>query len=113
MIFSIPAALLAAQLVAVSDSVPSLNLNPTCSAASHVGVIAGRTREACLRDEHDARDKLQAQWSEFAPADRTRCTLSTDGGGVASYVELLTCLEIAKQARDLPDETVGRAPTNR
>lgn len=106
---SLPVILLSSQLVAVADEVPALNMTPTCSAAGAAGVIAGRTTESCLRDEADARHQLQQQWSQYLAADRTRCAQSTSMGGVPSYVELLTCLEMAKAARDLPDETVGRA----
>jgi hypothetical protein len=113
MIVSIAAAIVAAQFVAAADKVPNLNLEPTCSAARSAGVFLERTKDACLRSEHKARDQLHGQWAQFHPADRNRCTQSTSAGGVPSYVELLTCLEIAKLARDLPDETVGRAPSNR
>jgi hypothetical protein len=112
MIVSLSAALLSFQLVAVADAVPNFNLDPTCRAAGE-GVIAGRTKESCLRSENEARDHLRAQWAEFPATDRVHCAQSTGTGGVPSYVELLTCLEISKQARDLPDETVGRAPSRR
>jgi len=110
---ALPTALLATQLITVADSVPALNVNPTCSAAGEVGVIVGRTKESCIKDENEARDQLRSHWSEYPSADKGWCTGSTKDGGVASYVELLTCLEMAKQARELPDETVGRGPSKR
>ena len=111
---SLPVVLLSAHIVAVAGDVPALNMNPTCSAAGAAGVIAGRTTESCLRDEEDARNQLQRQWPQYLAADRTRCAQSTSMSGVPSYVELLTCLEMAKGARDLPDETVGwAAPAQR
>ena len=113
MISFLPTAMVTLQLITVADTVPDLDLTPTCSAAREMGVIAGRTKEACVHDENDARDRLRVQWAEFPAADRTRCTQSTSMGGVPSYVEMLTCLEIAKQARTLPAETVGRAPSTR
>jgi hypothetical protein len=53
------------------------------------------TIRRCVRDEQQARDQLQTQWSQFAPSDRVMCTSeTTEGGGVPpSYVELLTCLQ--------------------
>jgi hypothetical protein len=108
MILTLPAAALAGGLVLAADTIPALNLGPTCSAAGSVGVIAGRTTESCMRDENDARDQLRKQWSGYPASDKSRCIALTSDGGVPSYVELLTCLEMAKQARDLPDETVGR-----
>jgi hypothetical protein len=106
----LPAALLASQIFLVADSVPTLNVGPTCSAAGGVGVIAGRTEDSCLRDENEARDQLRKQWSQYGGADKAQCVGSTRDGGVPSYVELLTCLEMAKQSRDLPEETSGRGP---
>lgn len=111
MIVSIPAALLAFQLAAATDGVPNFDLDPTCARTSDIGVMVGRTKEACIRDEQKARDQLRADWPQFSSGDRLRCTQSTSMGGVPSYVELQTCLEISKAARDLPDETVGRAPS--
>ncbi|HVY01036.1 MAG TPA: hypothetical protein VHA55_14720 [Pseudorhodoplanes sp.] len=110
MILTLPAAAFAGGLVLAADTVPTLNIDPTCSAAGNVGVIVGRTKESCMRDENDARDQLRKQWSGYPAGDKSRCIASTSDGGVPSYVELLTCLEIAKQARELPDETVGRGP---
>jgi hypothetical protein len=110
MIVSMSAAIVAIQLVAAVDTVPNFNLEPTCRSVRDTGGIVGRTKEACLRSEQRARDQLTANWAQFPASDRARCAQSTSGGGVPSYVEMLTCLEISKQARDLPDETVGRAP---
>lgn len=111
MIVSMSAAVVALQLVATANTVPNFNLDPTCRSVRESGAATGRTKESCLRSEQNARDQLNGQWAQFPAADRARCTQSTSAGGVPSYVELLTCLEISKQARDLPDETVGRGPS--
>ena len=63
-------------------------------------------RDSCMREEENARAKLATEWTTFAPADRTSCTqLARLGGGLQSYVELLTCLEMAKIAKGLPKES--------
>jgi hypothetical protein len=54
------------------------------------------------RDENVARDKLEQEWSQFSPAQRTECVRLVTLGGGPSYVELLTCLELAKQVKELP-----------
>jgi hypothetical protein len=79
---------------------------------------AGRPQyQACLgatrRHEQDARSKLEQDWSQYSAAQRNHCDgLVTDLGGAPSYVELLTCLEMAKQAKELPEdskmENIGR-----
>lgn len=64
------------------------------------------TQDRCVRDEESARAKLATEWGAFPHADRTSCTqLARLGGGLQSYVELLTCLEMAKEARSLPKES--------
>jgi hypothetical protein len=51
-------------------------------------------------------------WSQFSTAQRSQCAGFAALDRAPSYVELLTCLEIAKQAKELPEEsragTVGR-----
>jgi hypothetical protein len=118
MFLSLPGLVLVSQLaIPVADRVPALNVDPTCDAAQSAGVMLKRDKQTCLNEEHDARDTLAKQWSQYPSADRTRCAESTKMGGVPSYVELLTCLEMAKSARELPkddlnDPTVGSGASN-
>lgn len=55
------------------------------------------------RDENDARGKLEQDWAQYNPAHRTDCVRFSSLGSSPSYVELLTCLEMATQAKELPD----------
>ena len=58
---------------------------------------------ACLKDEEGARMTLVSQWTQFAQESRTRCVrMVGDGAASQSYVELLTCLQIAKDVKTLP-----------
>ncbi len=109
-------------VVAVADKVPTMNLEPTCRGAAQVAApkadgkmpTAAEIRETCLKKEREARDKLAGQWTTFDSDHRTSCLRSTSAGGVPSYIELLTCLEIADQARKLPDEPMrGTTGTGR
>lgn len=103
---------LAIQLAtAAADQVPILNVEPSCRGAAQVAApkpggqmpSAAEIREACLGKEREAREHLARQWSDFSSEHRRSCLRSTSAGGIPSYVELLTCLEIADQARKLPD----------
>ena len=87
----------------VPDRVPNFDIGPTCRPDL-------KSREACRRDEQEARRKLQQEWRQFPRSQRSSCTQLSVLGGDPSYVELLTCLEIAKQARNLPpdDKLNGR-----
>jgi hypothetical protein len=103
---------------AVADKVPSFNLRPSCAGASQVAVpmangdmpSSSQIMKSCLNKERDARAQLARRWSSFNLSHRQSCVRSTSGGGVPSYIELLTCLEIADQAEKLPDENLGAAP---
>ena len=58
-----------------------------------------------------ARDKLAQDWGRYSAGQRAHCVRLSTLGGLPSYVELLTCLELAKAAAELPDdsmETGGR-----
>jgi hypothetical protein len=104
-----PIVFTAAHLTLVADRVPQLNVRPSCRAAG----LADSSEDSCLRDEKQARTKLEPDGSGFAASERERCTTLSHRGGSPSYVELLTCLEVAKQAKELPDtsgmkEKVGR-----
>ena len=88
-------------VVGIASQVPVFNIEPSCRAAGNTGGTV--RRDACLRTEREARDQLSKEWNGFVAADRTRCLeTSTMGGASRSYVELLTCLEIARDVRKLP-----------
>jgi hypothetical protein len=91
-----------APVVAQAGEVPNLEFAAGCrnTAAGNAATL-----DSCMRDEQGARQKLTTEWDGFPHADRTQCTaLAKMGTALQSYVELITCLEMAKQARDLPKE---------
>jgi hypothetical protein len=98
-------------VVLVADQVPKLNFMPSCRQAAE-GILGVKgSVDACVRSETEARDQAAKQWSEFSAADRASCTrLTTLGGTGGTYTELLTCLEMKRDAARLPktDDTVGR-----
>jgi hypothetical protein len=99
MLISFSTLVIASQLIiTVADSVPKFNIERGCkvdSTASSLDTGLDETLKRCVRDEQQAQDQLQAQWSQFAPSDKAMCTsMTTESGGVPpSYVELLTCLQ--------------------
>jgi hypothetical protein len=64
-------------------------------------VILGRDKKACLGDETAAQDTLRQNWSKYAAADKSECIGMVTTGGPASYVELLSCVEILRDARNI------------
>jgi hypothetical protein len=88
--------------LAVADDVPTYDVRKSCKADTQAYPTAGNV-EGCLRDEQNARTTLVSQWTQFAPDSRTRCTgMVGDPAGPQSYVELLTCLQMARDVKTLP-----------
>lgn len=99
------------QIVLAADSVPKFDVERTCLPVATMGGLPGRDAPACRRNEQDARNQLKGDWSQYSGEDRSRCVGFVGVGGPPSYVELLTCLEMAKHAKELREkpktETVG------
>ena len=112
------ALLLASTGIAVAQGVPTINVEPSCLAATKGTPGMQQNLESCRKSEDAAREILVQQWSSFLAADRGSCYRLTTTGTPGTYTELLTCLEMKRDARKLPydDSTVGlgtRAPKNR
>ena len=101
----LPIILTASHVVLAADTVPKFDVERTCRPAAAAGILPGRDSSACQRDENDARSKLEQDWTQYTAAQRSQCAGFTGLDRAPSYVELLTCLEIAKQAKELPQES--------
>jgi hypothetical protein len=87
--------------IVLADSPPKLNVRPSCDAAARGAISAGRDTDACLADEHAAESVLTQSWSKYNAADKIQCVGNVKTGGPASYVELLSCLEIMRDAKEI------------
>jgi hypothetical protein len=85
----------------VADKVPKFDIARGCRLenAASSGLTEEQPLNKCVSDEQRALQQLQTQWSEFAASDRASCTTETTSNDTPSYVELLTCLEDARDAR--------------
>jgi hypothetical protein len=89
-----------------SNGVPDFNINTACRALAQIPEAgtdemdqAGATRR-CLEEEREARGQLLKEWSQFTPAERKNCVgISRQGEVDPVYSELLTCLEMARDAK--------------
>jgi len=108
----LPVILMGTQLaIAVQNSVPNLDVGPSCRAAASGSLGIKQDLDNCLKTEQDARAQIAKEWNEFTGSDRTTCVGLSTLGRQATYTELLTCLELMRDARKLPkdvDTTVGR-----
>jgi hypothetical protein len=55
----------------------------------------------CLGQEWSAREQLRREWRSFSRDDKIECVPLATLGGSPTYTELLTCLELSREARDL------------
>jgi hypothetical protein len=96
--------------IARADDPPRLNVGPSCDAAARGAIVIGRDKEACMGDERAAQDTLKQNWAKYNAADKTQCIGNVKTGGPASYVELLSCLEIMRDAKSIRESDVTADP---
>jgi hypothetical protein len=110
LVCAVLAATLVTTSIAAPDGPPNLKLGQSCEAAARGAIVAGRDKEACMVDERTARDQIAKNWLQFAAADKTDCVGMNRTGGPASYVELLTCLEIMRDAKNIRKDMLLAEP---
>ncbi|SEF10207.1 hypothetical protein SAMN05444161_8394 [Rhizobiales bacterium GAS191] len=97
--------LLFATVPASAGSPPKLDINATCRRAIPLlGDSDNSPYQGCMRDEMDALSELSKSWATFKPGAQAVCTQETRIGGAPSYAELLTCLQLDKQAEEASRE---------
>jgi len=101
----LPVLLTASHVVLAADTIPKFNVELTCRAAAVASISPSRGSSDCQRDENDAQGKLQQDWAQYTNAQHANCVRFAGLDRAPSYVELLTCLEMAKQAQELPEES--------
>ena len=99
--------LFAALFLLAADNIPTFNAEPHCNMiAKRTGVA--QDLEVCLQQEQTAKQQLAMQWTEFTPAEKSHCLQLSTLGGDPIYTELLTCLELARDARQLRERNAAR-----
>jgi hypothetical protein len=98
----LPGALLLALLGSVAaraDAVPQLDVEKTCASAGRVNIGSSATEEesrnGCLRSEREAKKEAERRWGDYSAAAKSQCQSQFKAGGYPSYVEMVTCLELA------------------
>jgi len=97
-------AVVAQSFGALADDVPTFDLRKTCKTDVQAfgDTARGQASDtACLNDEQNARATLVSQWTQFSAASKRECVqLQGDAAGPQSYVELLTCLQMASPTQN-------------
>jgi hypothetical protein len=102
---------------ALSDEYPVLNVAPLCKgiiAQSSMPLEEGFrsvTFDECVKAEQTDRESMIKEWSTFSSDDKKHCIAEATMGGESSYTELITCLEMARDVRQLKNGTASSAPT--
>ncbi len=91
-----------------TQEIPTLPVEQLCRATStqNVNPLAaeGDAKAAfaqCIQAERSLREQVTKEWANFSQADKQHCVSLVQMGGSASYAELITCLEMAREVRDL------------
>ena len=59
----------------------------------------GRNAQSCIDDEREAKDSLTKTWLQYSRAHQSPCLgMTTRGVPLELYAELISCLEIMKDA---------------
>jgi hypothetical protein len=93
-------ALIGSQLVTpVSDRIPKLDVEATCKATvatdKAMGLDLAQSYDDCMRDENAAQKQLAPVWLSSPSNIRDTCEGEATAGGSDSYVDLLTCMQMA------------------
>src|SRR5258705_4182613 len=94
------ALLLFTTLAAAAADVPNFDVTPSCRGAAMQAQPIGDIN-ICVQKEKEVRDQLAKQWDKFPATDKTHCLGLSTMAGEPTYTELLTCLEMARDVRDL------------
>jgi hypothetical protein len=91
---------------AQSQAVPDLNVDPVCHGIAQQAANPSEKGgpdlafSQCVQSEQAMRQKLVNEWSAFLPTEKSNC-IGAERGGMASYTDLVSCLEMARDARQL------------
>ena len=95
---------------ALADSVPKLDVEQTCRSAQRADVSSTGTTnyDGCLRSEREAEAEARRRWGDYTAASKAQCSSQFKAGGAPSYVEMVTCLELASGTAPTQTDANGR-----
>jgi hypothetical protein len=97
-------AMIGSQLtIPVSERVPDINVQKLCKLIAANAKIMGEPKPQsvsdCVREENDAKQELVRIWPKTDSVMRDRCEGEATALGTRTYLDLLTCLQIANDTR--------------
>jgi hypothetical protein len=104
-------------VIPVGDRAPVIDVEKTCrdtvAVNKETNVALAQPLENCMRDENDAKQRLNAVWSTYPAPIRERCEREATLLGEGSYVDLLTCVQMSTPATLAPTTDLRGASKNR
>ena len=121
LVATVLAAVCLSGLSARSDDIPTLDVNPVCHGIAMQGELEVGLQQTsfqkCVESEQAVREDLKKEWSTFSTANKAHCVALAKTGGESSYTELITCMEMARDVRELhknanalPEQNIPPAP---
>jgi len=92
---------------AMADDVPELNIKPTCHGIAEQAAAPSEkggpdlAYSQCMQSEQAMKKRLVGEWPTFVANDKTNCVAEAKSTSLPSYTDLVTCLEMARDARTL------------
>ncbi len=112
MLFSLVPVVLGSHLLVAAARLPSIDLQRLCHTSERTTAgLSGdltKTFDSCMSDEREAREQLLRDWMTYPSSDRALCMRATDY--LPSYVEWITCAEMAKDLRRIRKERPSAVP---
>jgi hypothetical protein len=89
-------------VILVSDRVPDLGVEALCkstaAADKEMGLALPQSFDQCMHDEMAAKQQLSTIWQQTSSGIRDQCEGEAVAGGMQSYVDLLTCVQMTDLA---------------
>jgi hypothetical protein len=86
---------------AVADQVPRLDIEKTCRAVAGTPVDKAKI-QTCIEAEKKVRQELADNWTRYSAASRAQCSSGIATAYHATYVELVSFLEMANPGAGKP-----------
>ena len=105
-LFAMPlfSALLALSSAPASAGVPELNVRAICktrdAGARLFHSTTGQSVDECVHDEEAAKQQLTLLWTTVVVPIRNRCESEARALGTMSYLDLVTCIQMADELKD-------------
>jgi hypothetical protein len=91
---------------------PELNVKAICkSRSADAKMMQSAPLEStadCVRNEEAAKQQLSTLWPSTSVSIRNRCESDARSLGTTSYLDLLTCIQMAEEIHSSPKKETGK-----